>query len=190
VEGSKSEGSRSEDSTGRERAPSVGSSAAPDGYSEVLILGYGNKLRGDDALGWHAVELLAVDPRVGGAEVLWRHQLTPELAVDFARAALVVLIDADANLAPGVVSTRPLEVAAGGAGASGGGSMSHHIDPESLVLLARDLYGAAQEVWIASCGPDSMEVGEGLSPVVERAMPELADAVARLVAEFGSRHGG
>jgi Ni,Fe-hydrogenase maturation factor len=94
---------------------------------------------------------------------------------------------ADTELPAGTVSARQLEIAAE---PGAGGSMSHHIDPQSLVLLARDLYGAAPEVWIASCGAHSMEVGEGLSPEVERAMPELVDAVARLVVEFGSRHGG
>ena len=157
-----------------------------DGSAGVLIVGYGNKLRGDDALGWHAVERLADDSRVAEAEVVWRHQLTPELAFDFGRADLVILIDADATLEAGAVSALRVTPAPG---SEGGPLMSHHIDPESLMVLARELYGAEPVVWIVSMGPASMDVGEGLSPEVERAMPELANVVARLVAEFGARHG-
>src|SRR5919198_4121190 len=74
----------------------------------VLVVGYGSSLRGDDGLGWHAAALLAADPRLAGAEVLARHQLTPELAEDVSRAALVVLVDAraDGGGAPGEVAVR------------------------------------------------------------------------------------
>ena len=61
---------------------------------DVLVIGYGNPLRGDDGAGWKAAELLAEDPRLAGAVVLARHQLTPELADDVSRASLVVLVDA------------------------------------------------------------------------------------------------
>jgi len=60
----------------------------------VLVVGYGNPLRGDDGAGFNAAWLLSLDPRLQGADVLIRQQLTPELAEDVARADLVVLIDA------------------------------------------------------------------------------------------------
>jgi hydrogenase maturation protease len=66
----------------------------------VLVVGYGNSLRGDDGVGWHAAGRLAADPRLAGARVLARHQLTPELAVDVAQASLVVLVDAVAGAEP------------------------------------------------------------------------------------------
>ena len=43
----------------------------------VLVVGYGNPLRGDDGFGCHAAALLAADPRLEEARVLARHQLTP-----------------------------------------------------------------------------------------------------------------
>ena len=46
----------------------------------VLVVGYGNSLRGDDGIGWHAARLLTDDPRLTGARVLTHHQLAPELA--------------------------------------------------------------------------------------------------------------
>ena len=72
----------------------------------VLIVGYGNPLRSDDGIGWHAARLLATDPRLDGARVLARHQLAPELAADVSRASLVVLVDAAAKGDPGSVAVR------------------------------------------------------------------------------------
>ena len=63
----------------------------------VLVVGYGNPLRSDDGIGWHAARLLATDPRLDRARVLTRHQLAPELAEDVSRASLVVLVDAAAE---------------------------------------------------------------------------------------------
>ena len=71
-----------------------------------LIVGYGNSLRTDDGVGWHAAGLLATDPRLEGAQILARHQLTPELAADISQASLVVLVDAASAGDPGSVSVR------------------------------------------------------------------------------------
>ena len=75
----------------------------------VLVIGYGNPLRGDDGIGRHAAELLAGDPPLDGAEVLTSHQLVPELAEDISRASLVVLIDASLQGEPGSLSVRRIE---------------------------------------------------------------------------------
>lgn len=97
----------------------------------VLVVGYGNALRTDDGLGWHAAELLAEDPRLDGAAVLARHQLTPELALDVSRATLVVLVDASHGPSPGTFTIERVEPAG-----RTGTTWSHHLDPASLVGLA------------------------------------------------------
>ena len=90
----------------------------------VLIVGYGNPLRSDDGIGWHAAGLLATDPRLDGARVLARHQLAPELAEDVSRASLVVLVDAAADGDPGSVSVRQI-----GSPPPTPITWSHHLDP-------------------------------------------------------------
>lgn len=143
----------------------------------VVVVGYGNTLRSDDGLGWHAAERLADDPRLDGVDVIQRHQLTPELAFDISAASLVVLIDASSRRAPGEFCVERVEPAAG-AGPRG----SHHLTPATLVALAHELYGCAADVLVVSCGVQSLEIGDRLSPVVEEALPRLVDAVAELVA--------
>jgi hydrogenase maturation protease len=151
----------------------------------ALIIGYGNALRSDDGLGWHAAALLAADPRLSEAEVLWRHQLTPELASDISRASLVVLIDVSVDQEPGAVSVRRLgaEPAAASASASAAAAWSHHIDPAALVALALELWNAAPDVFVVSVGAASLDVGDQLSPAVEAALPRVVETVATIVAE-------
>jgi hydrogenase maturation protease len=144
----------------------------------ALVVGYGNALRGDDGLGWHAAALLARDPRLAGAEVLARHQLTPELAEDVSRAALVVLVDARAGGAPGGLTVE--RVAPAG---PAGPAWSHRLDPPSLVGLAVALYGTAPPVYLVSAAVATCEAGERLSPALELALPRVVDTVAGIVAE-------
>ncbi len=63
--------------------------------TETLIIGYGNLLRGDDAVGCHAAHELEQhyrdDPEV---EVIATQQLTPEMAEDVSRCGLVLFLDA------------------------------------------------------------------------------------------------
>ena len=150
----------------------------------ILVVGYGNALRSDDGLGWHVAERLADDPRLAGVAVLRRHQLTPELALDFSRAALVVLVDASHGLPPGTFTIEPLERAGGTET-----TWSHHLSPPSLVALAHELYGRAPDVYLVSVGVASLEMGDRLSPVLEAALPRVIDAVAELVASRAADSG-
>jgi hydrogenase maturation protease len=148
-----------------------------DPGSGTLIIGYGNRLRTDDGLGWRAIELLTDDRRVAGARLLARHQLTPELAADFAEAALVVLIDADAGAPPGQVTVRQVV-----ASTAGGPLLSHHVDPPSLVALSHELYGRLPAVYVVGVGALSLGEGDRLSLEVEAAMPRLLETVSEIVA--------
>jgi hydrogenase maturation protease len=144
----------------------------------ALIVGYGNTLRSDDGLGWHAAARLADEPRLRGAQVLWQHQLTPELAVDISKASLVVFIDASEADEAGAVSVRRLDSTPGA-----GSAWSHHVAPEALVALARELWHASPVVFLVSVGAASLGVGDRLSPEVERALPAVVDAVVAIVEE-------
>ena len=146
--------------------------------AELLVVGYGNQLRGDDGLGPGAAALLAEDPRLHGAQVLARHQLTPELAADFAEAKLVILIDVNVVDEAGAVSVRRLD----GTPTSGPGS-SHHASPADLAALAHELWGASPAVFVVSVGAASLEMGEGLSAPVQKSLPAVVEAVIAIIAE-------
>jgi hydrogenase maturation protease len=149
-----------------------------------LVVGYGNPLRSDDGVGWKAAGRLATDPRFAGAQVLQRHQLTPELALDISRADLVVLVDARSGQPAGTVSVERVEGVE--TAAACGTTWSHHLRPADLVALARELYGRAGEVHVVSVGVGSLEVGEDLSPAVEGVVEDVIDTIAGLVRRAAS----
>ena len=144
--------------------------------NDTLVVGYGNALRTDDGLGWHAAQRMGDDPRFVDVAIVRRHQLVPELAYDVGAAALVVFIDATASAPPGCVVVQRVECREQRTGSS-----THHVNPPALVALAEELYGRAAEAFIVSCGVDSVDIGERLSPVVKAALPKVIDAVAELI---------
>jgi hydrogenase maturation protease len=142
----------------------------------ALVVGYGNSLRSDDGIGWHAAGRLATDPRLAGARVLAQHQLVPELAADVSQASLVVLVDATTDGDPGSllvrrVQPRPPTPAA----------WSHHLDPETLAGLTEALYGFTPPIVLVSVAAGSLAAGDRLSGALERALPQVVEAVADVV---------
>jgi hydrogenase maturation protease len=147
----------------------------------VLVVGYGNPLRGDDGFGCHVAGLLAADPRLEGATVLARHQLTPELATDIASASLVVLVDASVDdAAPGSVAVRSIQPRR-----DSPLSWSHHLDPAALAGLADALYDDVPPMVLVSVAGGSFAEGGRLSPALQRVLPEVVERVARVVEEHG-----
>jgi hydrogenase maturation protease len=158
------------------------------GVGRVLVIGYGNTLRRDDGVGVCAAELLRADPRFAEVDVLAVHQLTPELALDIGAASLVVFVDADVSAEPGAVHLQPLGSALEAAEAEPGAS-SHHVGTAELLALAGELTGAVPEAVAIVIGVADLQLGEGLSPAVEAALPQVVDMVSDLVAshQHGSR---
>jgi hydrogenase maturation protease len=144
----------------------------------VLVVGYGNPLRGDDGIGWHAARLLAADPRLAGARVLAHHQLTPELATDVSQASLVVLLDAAAEGDPGSVAVRQIEPRP-----ATPATWSHHLDPETLAGLAQTLYGAVPPIVLVSVAAATFAEGDGLSSALQQALPGVVETVAGVVSQ-------
>ena len=142
----------------------------------VLVVGYGNSLRGDDGIGWHAAGLLATDPRLAGVRVMAQHQLVPELAEDVSRASLVVLVDAAADGDPGSISVRRI-----GSPPPTLITWSHHLTPETLAGLADALYGAVPPIVLVSVAAESFAEGDGLSNTLRQVLPEVVEVVTGVV---------
>jgi hydrogenase maturation protease len=99
--------------------------------SKVLVIGYGNTLRGDDAAGVKAAELIA--QRHPEFEYIYLHQLVPELIEKIGDYDIVFFIDAQKDItqpsvrliAPSIEADQP---------------RTHFISPESLLALSQQLY--------------------------------------------------
>jgi hydrogenase maturation protease len=149
--------------------------------NDVLIVGYGNPLRGDDGIGQTVAMALRDDASRRGAQVIVCQQLTPELAECFAAVDLVVLLDAAANTKPGTIAVRAIRAATGRSS-----GLVHSADPAALLDLTRRLYGRSPEAFLVTIGASSLELGEGLSEVAVAALPEAVATVRRLLLEHRS----
>lgn len=143
------------------------------GVAEALVVGYGNDLRGDDRAG-RIVASLIEEANLPGVEVLTQSQLTPELALEVAKADIVIFVDASVN-------TTELDVALVEVGVAGSQAMSHHADPGTLLRLARDLGHTPATAYIVSIPATDLELGFELSPTTARAVDEAVAVIVELV---------
>ena len=138
----------------------------------LLIIGYGNPLRGDDGAGPAVAEL--VRQSRPEAEIIISHQMTPEMADAISRADLVVFVDAAAEGAAGEIRRVNVEPAPNAP------AFSHEATPGALLHMAAVLYGHAARGVLYSIAGANFELGEGLSWEVALSVREVAGAIIRL----------
>lgn len=144
------------------------SRAVVRGRWSVVVIGYGNDLRGDDAAGLHVAA--AVESwRVDGVGVFAIRQLMPELAETLAAAQLAIFVDACpvSHTASGNGDTPGVEVRRLTPDASAS-PIGHTSDPRRLLALAQALYGAHPEAWLVTVPAVTFELGAALSPTAAR----------------------
>lgn len=151
-------------------------SATPFSASQprrALLLACGNTFRGDDGVGWCIG--CAVEQQLHHADltVVMTRQLLPEHAEAISMADIVVFVDCSSLTAAGTVSTISIQPAE-----SFPRSLTHHLDPGSLLRLARDLYARAPAHAVAiTVGGESFELTDRLSRTVKSAVPRALEAV-------------
>ena len=142
----------------------------------VLVIGYGNELRGDDGAGPRVARVIAARG-LARVEVISSHQLLPELAERVSEAQGVLFIDATVVTEDEGVTVRPLQPATREAG------MGHTSEPRQLLALAQALSGRRTEAWLVTVPAANLEFGEGLSATAERGVLEAERQVLRLLQE-------
>jgi hydrogenase maturation protease len=141
----------------------------------TLVVGYGNTLRQDDALGIAAVERLSQMKLPEGVELLACHQLTPDLAERLAQVERAAFIDAaEPGTRPaGIIEVKTLEPQS-----TAPTGITHSFDPALLLGLAKILYGNCPAAALFTVTAGGFDLEEGLTPPVEQALPELVNQVA------------
>ncbi|HKS76382.1 MAG TPA: hydrogenase maturation protease [Terriglobales bacterium] len=142
--------------------------------ARILILAYGNPLRGDDGLGWRAAEVLLND-FAEGMEIRTCHQLLPEVAEPVSRADAIFFIDAARDGEPGELRCRALTPENSAA------RFTHQLSPAGILALSAELYGHAPKAFLMSICGDSFGFSEKLSPAVAASLPRLTGLVKELV---------
>lgn len=152
---------------------------APLSSLHILIIGYGNTLRGDDGIGWHAAEQLRTSLTRSDITITTCHQLTMELSEPISEATHLILIDASTGPEPGVIAMTQVEPDRALAD-----SMHHHMLPAALLAYTEALYGVCPPSWLWTVTAAQYDFSEQLSPAVQRAMPELVDRIIQQTNSF------
>lgn len=138
----------------------------------LLVIGYGNTLRGDDGVGPRvagAIEKL----NLPGVRTLICQQLSPEHADPVSRAEKVIFVDAAVD-APREVQLRKLEPAASSQ------LIAHAADPRTLLALARDVFGHAPQAWWLTIPAVKLDFSETLTPEAQRGFAEAVEKIQEL----------
>jgi hydrogenase maturation protease len=160
----------------------------------VLIVAYGNVLRGDDGVAWRAADQL--EEKLSGldVELLRRHQLVPELAESVSRAELVIFVDAASsagrNRQPGELHCEEIDLppdqSQSRRSQPGQPRFSHQFSTATVLTLARELYGASPRAFSLTVTGDCFDHGESLSAMVADSIPALIVRIEALVQQFRS----
>lgn len=143
---------------------------------DILVIGYGNELRGDDAIGLRVAEAVSAW-QLPGVRALAVPQLTPELSEDIAAARQVVFVDATSEPSIDEVQVRALEARAVELGGS------HRSDPRALLTLALALFGQAPPAWLVAIPVADFAYGAPLSPLAQRGLETALACLRKLCVE-------
>lgn len=128
--------------------------------AHVVLLGYGNPSRGDDALGPALVERVRqwlVERPDLDVKVVEDFQLQVEHAADLADADLVLFVDADASAHAPFCLRRTREE-------RDASYTSHELSPEAVLYVAHQLTGRKPPpAWVLGVRGERFKLGEPMS---------------------------
>lgn len=145
-----------------------------DRQPNILVIGYGNDLRSDDAVGKIASKTIA-SWQLPNVDTLTLHQLTPELAEQIAQFDRVIFIDAYPASEDDSVRVEPLELTATNT------IVNHISNPRSLLTLVRDVYSRSPQAWLVTIPAVNFELGEEISLVAQRGIKLAITEIDRLI---------
>jgi len=145
------------------------------GFVRLAVLGVGNPLRGDDAIGVEVLKRLR--GKIPENVALFECEMVPEnflSEIERFEPSHVLMIDAaQLDLEPGEARLIPTEKITGVA-------LSTHTMPLSLTAeILRGNLGA--EAVLLGVKPERTEFGEGLSPRLQKASKEIAAAILEAI---------
>ena len=141
---------------------------------KVLVVGYGNTLRGDDGVGYRIAEQIeAMD--LPGIDAIACHQLIPELAPAIAACDRVIFVDAALPNAQKTIAVQSLQSQAATLD-------THHSNPAGLLNLAAHLYDGSPEAYHVLIPTAEMGFTEVLSAIAQQGITAALEEIQQLIA--------
>ncbi len=131
-----------------------------------LIIGYGNRLRGDDGAGPAFAERLRAVLPSDFARIISQHQLTPELVLECVKPEIdrVLFIDVKRQ------QTTACEISPLSPIRPSNASCGHQFSPELLLTSADKLYGQRRTGWLLTLPGFDFGFDEQLSRLTQAAI--------------------
>jgi hydrogenase maturation protease len=144
----------------------------------VLIFGYGNLSRGDDALGPLALAYIEGHADLASVELLDDFQLQIEHALDLEQRALVLFVDASVNCSSAFAFA---ELAA----AKDDSYTTHAMSPAAVLAVYQTIKRQPPPpCFLLSIKGERFELGEGLSAEAGGHLAEACQFLQRLLADL------
>lgn len=139
----------------------------------ILIIGYGNPIRGDDGIG-QAVIAEVEQWNLANVRSQSLHQLTPEMAAEMAEVETVIFVDAGLEGdSVNITSLEPLP--------SDLFNWGHSLNPRSLLSLTQFLYQKSPQAWLIAIPGENFELSETLSPKALNGIQEALKIIKNLI---------
>lgn len=143
--------------------------------TNTLVIGYGNTLRGDDAVGVLFAEQMSRENQA--VRVVTAHQLVPELAAELAGMNRVFFVDAAAEL-----SKPRWRFIRSDSHESLSWCGGHLQSPKQVLLWARVLDILPPHAWWLQLPADSFELGQPLSDLASSGIETAYRQLRRVLA--------
>lgn len=156
-------------------------------HKQLIVIGYGNTLRGDDGAGQRVAGIVAgwALPQVRSLSV---HQLTPELAAEIAEVEIAIFVDvypvtelSIAEPAKAEIRSIPIHSSTYRRDASICEGSGHTVDPHSLLCLAEVAYGRAPNAWWILLPALNFEFSEQLSPLSRSGVTKALQKIEQIL---------
>ena len=144
---------------------------------KILVIGYGNSLAGDDALGFYTVNELLGTVMPENISVKYIHQLMPEHSLDFTNYDKLIFIDAEASLIPGELKYRKIFME----DLKNTAVTAHEFTLDTILLMGYWLYGKMPEIHLLTVTGTNFETGENITPAVKSRIPEVIDMIFSII---------
>lgn len=148
-----------------------------------LIIGYGNRMRGDDAVGPAVADTVA-SWNLPSTKAMSVHQLAEKLVGHIAAADYVIFVSACSSSSyahtvqfdPVAKGTQLFETLAV--------KDIHSCNPLSLLDLAQQIYGHKPQAWFVQVPIESFDCGEGFSSITQRGCDQAVRTVEKLMRTY------
>ena len=140
----------------------------------TLIIGYGNRSRRDDGVGWFVIEQLAA-LNLPEVELETGQQLEIEAAETISRFDAVIFVDAAIPEAPEAIQRSVVTPN------FQSHAVAHYLTPADVLSLCKTLYQREPKAVLFSIRGRDFNFGTTPSPEVEQAAREVVKQIAELV---------